>query len=358
MKTKLFLSTLVFAGLTIFVSCEKDPEPLTQEQAVTKLESVSTEYTDVRSDVESLPVSQVENTLWDLNLPIYDLPTSKSSAKSPIEITKSLKSITSKQDFLKTFGGEDFMFEEWVGTWTYNNGTQTWDHSTTPTDKIIITFPHPSSNATNNATFTYFDYTTTQTLGGPLMTGLKAKLELNGTKIWDWAFKATYSLTNINFQTTTSTDIYSFSDEFDFTSSNETKWGIKAIFTVKKNGDVIFKLYNSATYNVLANQEIEATVEAKVTVKSIEFRFKLTFNSTDIYDTQTDPNDFITMSIWTTSGAKVADLVYKLNISSYEWELWIQFTNGEEALAETYLGELLSEVDLFWDLFDIDEGGY
>ena len=61
------------------------------------------------------------------------------------------------------------------------------------------------------------------------------------------------------------------------------------------------------------------------------------------------------MSIWTTSGAKVADLEYRVNVD-LDWELWIIFANGDEGLAETYIGELLEEVDMFWDLFEIDEG--
>lgn len=358
MRTKNLLSILAIAGVLFFVSCKKDDSgPLTKEEATTKLSSTNSDFSTISTEYKNTQGIQVQESLDGLTLPFDGLP-QKTKLQNQESLLKEIKSYASNnQCFKSKVANSYFDFKEYVGTWEYDAANPTkWIFTANSTDKVILKFPHKST--TNNVTLTYYDFKESPLLTGTVMTGLKAKMEIAGQTIWSWEYSATYnSILDFNIKTTVSVGIFNVSNEYDFAMTTN-QWVVNASSIIKKSGSVVYSTTLKAVYTKQSETSITVVVDAKVVVMSIEIRYKLSFNSANMQNVQSlNPNDILTMSIYTTGGDKVADLKFEQNADK-QWVLWIYFTNGEKALAETYMPSFVKDIEsFFWnDLFEMDNG--
>jgi hypothetical protein len=119
------------------------------------------------------------------------------------------------------------LFDELVGTYTYNKTTNTWDETAT-TGKIIFKFPSTKTGSTNNAEFVIYDYAgvviPNVTIGddytGDLPTSLKADLKVDGTVQLSYTFAASYN--NSGEPTSISTAITIGPFKLSFEAKNTT----------------------------------------------------------------------------------------------------------------------------------------
>lgn len=356
MKTKNLLLFLILTGFTLFVSCEKDPDPLTQKQAEEELTNVSDDYDAIKDDYDATQGIQVEYALDEIGTPFNDFG-KKLMMRS---ISDDLKRIAYKPDPLaKKLIDDDFDFEEYVGTWDYST-TNGWTRtSSTPTDQVILRFPYPLTNTSNNAVLTYYEYKTTSILfyGYPYVvtSGLKAKLEFNGQQIWSLTYSGDYSsFTDFSITITKTVGKYTLIEKGS-TKVSDDQATYTGSFEVKKDGKRVYMTSSSGVFKYSNDQTWTASVTAKIIVMNIEIRIEVDYNSSSVINDTTISN-FMKISIWTTDGAKVGDIKIEYNPNTQDYEPYIYFTNGESAPASNYMGVLLEEIGSFIrDLFDEGE---
>ncbi len=334
--------------LIAFNACkDDDPAPLTKEEAQAQLTDINTQTQSVKSDFMDKPGVKIEEAMYNLpNLPFYGIMKSPAMVDSKMYIEKVKEKAL---QFSKTKKASlIFDFYEYVGTWEYNSDSPyQWNYSDQPTNMVVIKFPYPITNATNNVTVTYYDYT--ESNGRP--TGMKRKIEYNGTVVSETVFTSSFTLTSSTQSTSTTIGIYNITEELNY-SISETQAIVKSSFTFKKNSETLYKEYAEVTITGGSNQVSTITIDGATTILSIEFRFNVKFKSNDVITISTNPNDYITMSIYTTSGEKLADLKYEYNSAKQSWVLWLYFNNGDKVIASEYINDLIDE-EIFYDLLDI-----
>ncbi len=347
MKTKDFLALLAIAGIMIFASCKKDdPSPLTKEEATATLTTIDGNYTAEMASLEALPGKQSINAINDLGLP-FSTPMKapamqKSFQKDMLKIYKPASYLASDGPF------PDFAFYENVGTWHYVSGY--WKKtSTSPTDKIVIVFSFHGGS--ENATLTYYGYDDkTITVTGKTLTymsQLSAKVDIVGetNPVMTWNYTASLSGSSssgsgkIKFEYNIGE--FSRTQSLSISQSVVGLTSMKATITmsdeVKRNSAIIYS--TSFTMNATGGQSgsFSMTVNAKFRVIDIVVKYDIIMDSTT--DFEGDPSHFMTVSVWTAGGAKIADVVF--HNESGIWVAYFKFTDDSEVRVDSYLNENL-----------------
>lgn len=353
MKTKNLLSLLAIAGLIIFASCKKDdPSPLTKDQAVTALTTIDNGYAIDISDLNEVQGYQASAALDEMNLPFGSLP-QKSSANAQTFL-KEQKNILAKYALSKNIVGGTPEFDFVPGTYTYEKGTNSFTKTaSTPTDKMVLLFPFPISNTTNNATLTISDYQSTTLTGYIVPTQIKGKIEIGGQTIWTMVATAGYgSLVNYNYNIVTTFGKFVSTRQYSINFSN-TQITSSALDELKKDGAIVYRFSSNGTYQ-LSQTSFTADVNAKIIIRNIEIRVEFTFDFST-YQNVTDPNTIQKISVYTTDGAKVGDV--KLVKVENSWVPYIFFNNGESKPVGEYFHNLLEVLGGYFDsLFENPEG--
>ncbi|NVO10709.1 MAG: hypothetical protein HXX16_12150 [Bacteroidales bacterium] len=337
MKTKNLLSLLLIAVVLIFASCKKDdPSPLTKDQAVTALTTIDNGYATDVTDLAATQGHQVADVLDGMNLPFGSLP-QKSSANAQTFL-KEQKDILVESALSKRIVGGTPDFEFVPGTYTYEKSTNSFTKTlSTPTDKMVLLFPFPISNANNNATLTIYDYQSTTLLNSSVPTQLKGKIEIGGQTIWTIVATAAYSnLVNYNYNIVTTFGKFVSTRQFSINISN-TQITSTALDELKKDGAIVYQFSSNGVYKP-SQTSFTADVNAKIIVKNIEIRIEFTFDF-NTYQNVTDPNTIEKISVYTTDGAKVGDV--KLVKVENSWIPYIFFNNGESKPVSEYFHNLL-----------------
>ncbi len=349
MKTKNLLSLLAIAGLMIFASCEKDdPSPLTKDQAVTALTTIDNGYATEVTEFTETQGYQVADALDGMELPFGSLP--KKSSANAQTFLKEQKDILVKSALSKKFLDETPDFEFVPGTYTYEISTNSFTKTlSTPTDKMVLLFPFPISNTTNNATLTIYDYQSTTLLGSSIPTHLKGKIEIGGQTIWTMVATAAYNnLVNYNYSIVTTFGKFVSTRQYSINISN-TQITSSALDELKKDGAIVYQFSSNGVYKPSQNS-FTADINAKIIIKNIEIRIEFTF---DFYTYQnvTDPNTIEKISVYTTDGAKVGDIKL-VKVENY-WVPYIFFNNGESKPVSDYFHSLLDIIGGYMDsLYD------
>lgn len=354
MKTRNLLMLFALAGLMIFASCKKDestPDPLSYDEATAALTDISTNYSTDLNAFEASEATQAMEAVYDLELPF-----STGGMKAPLN-----KKIV-KSEFLKVYnpskgGLWDIYLSEYAGTWRLVDGTWTKTLST-PTDKIVVIFSY--NGGTDNATITYYNYEKkTLSFGGEsmdYMSSLSFKLDIvgktNPVVAWDYTAAMNISASSFSMKMKfvyklgdyTATQAIASSESGSQTSSEFIFYVLEEI---KKGSDVLrgasFEITETSS-QTLSN----LSIVAKYRVKNIIIKWVVTIGP----DTNTsgNPDDFMDISVWTASGAKVADVVFKL-IEGY-YVPYFKFTDGTEVPITDFLSEDLNEdISYFMDDF-------
>jgi len=356
MKAKNLLMLITLAGLMIFASCKKDetPDPLSYDEATAALTNISTNYSTDLNAFEASDANQAMNAVYDLALPF-----STGGMKAPLN-QKIVKS-----EVLKVYnpskgakgGLWDINLTEYAGTWRLVDGTWT-KTLPTPTDKIVVIFSY--NGGTDNATITYYNYEKKNlSYAGESMTymsSLSFKLDIvgktNPVVAWDYTSAMTMSASSYGMKMKfvyklgeySLTQAIAISQSSGNTSSENIFYVLEEI---KKGSDVL----RGASFEITTTSGQSGenlSITAKYRVKDIIIKWVITIGP----DTNTsgNPDDYMDISVWTAGGAKVADVVFKLESDIYV--PYFRFTDGTEVPITDYLSEdLNTDIGYFMDDF-------
>jgi len=346
MKTKNFLMLIALASVMVFASCSKDdPKPLSTEDAITTLESVDGDYLAIRGEYEANPSAIFMSEMEGFDLP-WSIPMKTPYRPQSIkeDFAKTIKPALSK---VKGVGIDDiiidFPFNERTGTWTYGVGS--WNHTTTPSDMVVIILPYKEGTAT----LTFYDYKTGTYLDSgetiTYITQLKFKAEIAGqdSPILSWTYTASMGLTSANAKFVYNIGNFTQTQSFSLTSAYTTstvKMTFSLLFEIQKNSSVV---YSTSANMVVSESDISGlkmAIEAKVRVMNIVIKWEINIDE----DTDTsNPNNFMLVSVWTTSGAKVADVVLIWEEIEYDYVAYFKYSDGSMEKVESKLNQGLYE---------------
>jgi len=356
MKTKkIFFYSAVVLGAVLFASCSKDSTPdLTTTEAQTE---VSTALATYDADIATMDNAQgiaVYNQINSLNLP-FSLPTEDGFSSTNYVMSFSSRLLAVKiKDFSsmrKAFRFSDnFDFQSNIGVWEYNAQTQEFDQtSTTPSDKVIIKFPYPTTNTTNNAVFTISKYTISMDMddfGGTY----QANLTLDGNEIWAINYTSSLS-TNSSSSTISQTVTLKFSPhEYTETSKfvysgSESAYSFSGNLsrTLKKNSKVLL----AGSYDIsfkATDRNMSYSIKGNLTVSTIRFHIEMASSSDE--SEYLDVNNLIQITVYSTSGAKMGEMKYVTNQDQVS-VLMFYYNDGTSVEASTLFGSILGEFNDF-----------
>lgn len=338
MKTKSFLFSLILvAGLIGFYSCEDDdPSPLSKENAEVAIDESEGEFVAVSNEIAADNGYKVQAQLDGMYLP-FGYSKSASFLKSTKYDISKLKAKVDQVFKQKKSGDLNFNFNfiyaltdlddytYYTGTWDWTNGEFV-KTSTSPSNEIVLNFPYPSDNSINNAQLRYYDINI-----GLTAMGFKGTIKVSNTTVFSFDLSATYSDTKMSGAMNIA--FGNFTMNFtESVSESSTSYVFASTTILKKDGKVVYK----ENANVTITEE-KVVIEANMTVASIEFRVKISFDWDDQNNISTNPNDYIKMSLYTTGGAKIGDFVYVYNSTYQYWDLYFVYTDGTQVAVETAL---------------------
>ncbi|MHC1704409.1 MAG: hypothetical protein AB9846_10915 [Tenuifilaceae bacterium] len=353
MKTKFLLSLLAIAGVMFVTSCEKDdPAPLSKEEATAALTSINNDFTAVQNEYNSSQGAKVMEAFDQLYIPFY-APTKAPSQK---EVLRN-KLLTSLKPAL-TKGVDDpiiyFNFPEYVGTWTYNATNNTWAHTSTPNDKVVLIFPFIYNGVSKTATVTYYDFKTGTFSGESYVSQLKFKVEVGGVIVYSWIYTSSQTVNSESASFEYTLGVFSESISYSGSvslSSTSMKMNYTVTHTIKKNSETVYS--TSATVTVSSNEtgDYSMSINAQLRLFSIIIKWDI---DVDENTNDNDPNNYMKMSVWTTGGAKVGDVKLIYSATEQDWMPYIYFADGTNAPVSSYFSEgLLDEIGDFMDsMFD------
>lgn len=368
MKTKsLLLSLILVVGVLAFNSCSKDddPAPLTQENAELAIDDANADFEAVSADLVTSDGYKLQDQLYDMGLPFSYTKKSTKKAFGNIDV-EALKANVSKS-FKATKGGDinfdfdyffDINFDEYKGTWEWSNGEFT-KTLPTPEDKIVVKFPYPYNNATNNATLTYSDYKYNSST--EMMTGLKCEIKVGDVVKLSIVYSGSYSESMTSMSMSQKYDatfgVYNFLQEVSASGSGTQtsfKVNVNASVTLKKSGEIKYR--ESVNFAMSGNQtKMNFVFDARLRLSNLELRLNMAFDSDNaetLFNPESDPNQFIKMAIYTAGGAKVGDIKFKK--VEGEWMPYFVYSNGTEVSADEALGMMFDRMgNFFEDLFDL-----
>ena len=356
MKTKNLLILLAIAGIMIFASCKKDetPEPLTKDEATTALTTISTNYGTDMEGFENSDATEAKDVVDDLGLPFFS-----GGLKAPINAKTLDKEILKVYNPSNVSKGEgpyiDVYMTTNAGTWQKVDGE--WTRTlTTPTDKIVVIFSYNGGN--NNATLTFFNYEKkTVTYGEETMSymsSLSCKLDIIGMTnpviSWDYTASLKYSTTSsvMKMKFVYKLGEYALTQSFGVSGSSSlssSKIEISAFEEIKKSGEVLRSTLIEMTMTASQSSQSYSFI-AKFRIKNIIIKWDINLDQNT--NTEGNPDDYMDISVWTADGAKVADVIFKLE--GEEYIAYFKFTDG----TEQKISELLSEY-LYLEILDFNE---
>ncbi|MBC7124777.1 MAG: hypothetical protein H5T24_04040 [Bacteroidales bacterium] len=352
MKMKRFtLFALFLAGMVSFVACEKDDtKDLNKDEAQQQITNAEQELLTKSNEIVATDGYKIQEYFaTQLSSPFY----SKSNVSKSIVPSRFQKAYElTRQNMLLENPEIEFYFDYFLieffddvkGTWTWSpNG---WTHESTPTDKVIVKFPYPANNATNNVTITYYDFTTTLVYGETVPTGIKVKIEKDGTQVFSMVYSATIAnMMKYSAKVTVTFGPFAISNEESYDASVNNKVLFSKNFTFKKDGKLFYSEDADLTITVESDESADILITAKQIIGNLEFRLKIEANTSELETG--NPNDLASLSLYTTSGDKLGDFVWVLE--GEDWVLYFNFNNGEQVKAETLMPLVAERFNSFID---------
>lgn len=362
MKTKtLLLGLILMVGLFAFNSCEKDddPSPLTQEEAVVAIDDSEEQFIIASNEIATNAGYKVQDQLEGMYLPFGSSYKSNSTLKFRDADIKQFKQ-KATEFFKANKGGEDLNFDfdfifdmadanfqSYTGTWNWS-GNYFVKAETNPANEIVLNFPYPSSNATNNATLRYYSYQLSNS-----SISFKGTITVDKVEVLSFSLSATFSETKMSGTLTVKFGNYEMLFTENMTSST-TSYVASTSTTLQKSGKALYKESTKVTLKRVSDTDVSVVVEAKLIISSLEFRMKLSFKLSELETIENkDPNTYLQMSLYSTGGAKIGDFKYKYNSTYKEWDIYFVYTNGVEVNVETEMPRIAARLlDFFGGLFD------
>lgn len=353
-KKRISVMALLMAGMFAFVACNKDDTTnLSKEDAQQQINNAELELQTKSNEIVATDGYKIQEYYATQLTSPFSSNSNVSKSIVPSRFQK-VYELTRQNSFLENpepeFYFDNFIisyFDDVKGTWTLSpNG---WLHESTPTDKVIVKFPYPADNATNNVTITYYDFATTLVNGETVPTGIKVKIENNGSVAYTMAYSAT--ITNY-MKYSSKVDVafgpFTFSNEESFDASVNNKVHYIKKFTFKKDGKLFYSENADLTMTIINEESFDILINANQVIGNLELRLKIDANSKELETG--NPNNFASFSLYTTSGDKVGDFVYVAEAEG--WVLYFKFNSGEQVNAETLMPFIFKRLSSFInDLF-------
>jgi len=357
------LLPLLLAGALFFVSCEKDEvSNLSQEEAQQVIQNTEQNLVSETQNIASTDGYMIMSEMGQM-LPqefYFNDPGMKST--SVFNVKESLKNVEKKLSLENPeldFEFDHFILDNFnylVGTWEYTpNG---WEHTNTPSDKVIVKYPHPMDNATNNVVVTFYDYSEQENGSEVFINSIKVKVEYNGNEVLTFSYNGTleggisFGSTGDSFNFKLSTEVTLTFGQYEVYSykminaTSSTQMNFAKELTVKKAGSRIYAQIADMSVAFNENQTADIAINAKQIVYDLEFRMTVQGNSEEL-DSNQDPNQFIQMSLYKTNGDKVGDFIFVAE--GNDWVVYFKFTNGQQVKAEELMPNLANELEMFFE---------
>ena len=365
MKTKVLFSVLFATGV-LFSSCSKDddPTPLTKDQAKVEIanltETYATDSIAIINNEGMKAYDALSNLALPFVLPVTDLGgsvLSKVIARPDMDLVKK-RDFRAVQQRLISLSG--FVFSEYVGTWEQVN--QVWTRtSTTPTDKVVVKFPYPSTNATNNAIYTISKYTIVASDMG-YSGQYNANLSISGSEVWSVALTGSSSSSSISgTSTVVYTSIATPKVSYEQYESMELKISgnqvsgsvsFKASRSLKKNGSILLAANFTTTVSG-SDTGVKIAMSGNVTIANIRFEFKLAYSGTSLSEDVV--MDKMQINVYNTAGAKLGSIELSKDLTGNTVATFV-YVNGDKEDAEVLFGKIFYKIQgLFEGLAYIDE---
>jgi len=355
---RISMIALLMAGMFAFVACNNDDaKDLNKDEAQQQITNAEQDLQTKSGEIVATDGYKIQEYFaTQLSSPFY----SKSNVSKSIVPSRFQKAYElTRQNMLLENPEIEFYFERFIigffndvkGTWNWTpNG---WTHETTPTDKVVVKFPYPANNATNNVTITYYDFTTTLVNGQNIPTGIKVKIEYNNNQVFALAYSATIAnMMKYSQKVDVTFGAFAISNEESFDASVNNKVLYSKNFTFKKDGKLFYSEVANLTMTIISEQSANVLITATQVIGNLEFRLKIDASTSQLETG--NPNDFASLSLYTTGGDKVGDFVFVME--GEDWVLYFKFNSGEQVKAETLM-PLVSERfnsfinDLFSNLY-------
>lgn len=353
MKTKsLLFSLMLLAGVIGFSSCQDDEvAPLTKQEAEQEIANSEAQVATINAEVANSEGFKAQNVLYEIGLPFNNVYISKSNYANDSynELRSKFKGLTKELSGDFEFDFEyltDLDFESNVGTWTYT--VDGWQHTSTPSNQIVILFPYPLTNTSNNAKLTYYDYTTKLVYGEKYPTGLKCKLEVENQQVFSFVYSISIeSLLDQSSIITVNFGKFTVISEASFDLSSASKISMSGAFTLKKDGAIVYKNSSSILGTPKGDNDWHYVISAKLRFLTLEFRMKIEADKSQMDSENFDIFQALEMSLYTTDGAKVGD--FKFVIENQQPVLYFVYTDGTQVQAYTVFEKLGYILENFWN---------
>ncbi len=336
-------------GMFTFMACEKDDvENLSKEKAEAQISTAENEFIAKANEIILTDGYKIQEYIFtQLSLPFG----SKSlvMGKGIPTVDQRVMEIA-KQNLMQRQPEVNFYFDRFLlyyfndvtGTWTWNPNTQSFTRTSTPTDKVVVKFPYPMGNSSNNVTLTYYDFTSS----GGNITGLKVKIEKDGNQVFSLVVSATYTSTggNVNLNVSFGQFTITVSESYSTTmNNNNISISLTKDFVVKVGGKEFYREEANARVTGSDQNNLNFVLDAKMIVANLEFRIKIEGNPNE-FETA-NPNSFSKISLYTTRGDKVGDFTFVQE--NADWVLYFKFNNGEQVKAQNLMPALSEILESF-----------
>lgn len=140
------------------------------------------------------------------------------------------------------------VWDELVGTYTWNSGTERWDYEENA-DAIIFLFPSTTDGTTNNATLTISNYEGVviaspidEDYDGDLPVSLNLEVDIDESVVLTYTFAVEYNDDGIPSSVASDLTMEPYKFSIDVTNNDEE---ISATYQFTDDGDIVLKLHGS-----------------------------------------------------------------------------------------------------------------
>lgn len=366
---KLFVMMMMLSSV-FFVACsDDDDDEMSTEQAQAELTNLESDITGYVEEVQTSDGMTAINALMDVTN--EDDPFSDNYKTSAISNIKKFAVPINLKKLKSATKENDFNFDDYVGTYTWNASSRSWDITLgEPSNKIIIKYPTAGiSGATNNATLTLYSYeevtiTETDDYGTYTYTEpteISADIYVNSTKVFDIDFSATWIASgdavgepsnlnvNVSLSPFTLSVTYGFENRtaslnvnFKYDGTSIIKADLVGAYGSSSMDDTPT---NISGYIQVQNVKVEANVNAQNIENIID---GVDFDNPNVTEEQLTAlvNEQFEASV-SINGKKVGDIVYEfLNFSPGEdesyYDLLLVFKDGTTMSLSEFLTDLMN----------------
>jgi hypothetical protein len=371
---KKLMAIMLMLVSVLFFACNNDEEkdPLTLEDAKTALNDLGTQMAADMDEMMNADGMKTIQLLNSLNDPFAPAPAKSNLRTSMLPNIEKYLIPSLKKDLQKSATAvTGFVFDEWTGTYTWNNELGLWNPSDSPNDMIILIFPSDSLNMdVNDAKLTIYNYQEEMFVDDQMYeyyqpTAISADLKVNNVLIVEISFTASW--TAEGEPETLNTSVYLNPFTFSGGLIVGTTSGA-ADFAINYNSNKLLSTgidatFTDATKDILKQisgyiQYKEVKVSASINVSNIMAIFQELETNPSAYATPEELinaiNDEINAKI-TKDGALVAkiELVLATGMDSeFPVDIVLVFSDGTTEPAQPYFVEFASSIEGFLDYLD------